>query len=298
MYINGKNVTKDEKQAFHWLQKSAEQGNPAAQYELGIMYLNGEYVSKSKKQAFQWIKKSAEQNYGLAQEFLNNNNKDKAKYKPQLLKIVAIVLLYGLLNFIVDITSGTLHYYLNIIRQFAFIPIFLYVGFYSKKNPIFLLAIFTFITFSVPYFISYYSLPIKYKKYIKEQYKKEIKYNEAFKIARKDLKETLGSDDIFRYAINIEKTQLDPDNAVEVAKEKMKDLKNEDDAEGALNSIIDLIIYLIPSFISYIFYNKLGWINNPGYIGLIYWYLLSLLIAYVGWRSRKINLLELFLGGE
>jgi hypothetical protein len=47
--------------------QKAEGGDPAAQYELGIMYLLGDGVSQEIKAAKTWIVKSAEQGYAQAQ---------------------------------------------------------------------------------------------------------------------------------------------------------------------------------------------------------------------------------------
>ncbi len=55
------------KQAAVYLKKSAEQGEPAAQYYLGLMYRYGNGVSIDYKKAFYLFKKSAEQGNADAQ---------------------------------------------------------------------------------------------------------------------------------------------------------------------------------------------------------------------------------------
>jgi TPR repeat protein len=42
---------KDYKQAVYWYQKAADQGYAGAQYNLGFMYVNGKGVLKDDKQA-------------------------------------------------------------------------------------------------------------------------------------------------------------------------------------------------------------------------------------------------------
>ena len=45
----------------------AEQGSPAAQFNLGEMYYKGTGVSRNYKQAVTWYQKAAEQGYAVAQ---------------------------------------------------------------------------------------------------------------------------------------------------------------------------------------------------------------------------------------
>jgi len=53
MYHFEKGTTQDDKQAFKWYTKSAEQGNINAQYNLALMYENREGVTQDYKQADQ-----------------------------------------------------------------------------------------------------------------------------------------------------------------------------------------------------------------------------------------------------
>lgn len=60
LYLQGLGVTKDSKEAFEWLRKSAEQGNREAQNQLGNMYFNGDGVEKNIHEAMKWAEKSAQ----------------------------------------------------------------------------------------------------------------------------------------------------------------------------------------------------------------------------------------------
>jgi uncharacterized protein len=42
VYDNGRGVKQDYKKAIEWYEKSANQGNTKAQFNLGIMYANGQ----------------------------------------------------------------------------------------------------------------------------------------------------------------------------------------------------------------------------------------------------------------
>jgi TPR repeat protein len=57
-------------EAVIWYQKAAEKGNAEGQYGLGTMYSKGEGVKQDNKQAFQWIAKSAEQQYSKGMELM------------------------------------------------------------------------------------------------------------------------------------------------------------------------------------------------------------------------------------
>ncbi len=63
MYSKGKNTKKDDKQAFFWFQKAAEQGSSEAQVILGIIYRE----KQNYKQALHWLQKAAEQDQAKAQ---------------------------------------------------------------------------------------------------------------------------------------------------------------------------------------------------------------------------------------
>lgn len=52
--------------------KAAEQGNPEAQYNLGVMYAKGQGVPKDGGQALFWFRKAAEQDYAEAQYLLGS----------------------------------------------------------------------------------------------------------------------------------------------------------------------------------------------------------------------------------
>ena len=61
MYIYGKGVRQDFKEAFRLLSIMAEEGNEYAQANLGLMYGDGKGVKKDYKKALYWFEKAAEQ---------------------------------------------------------------------------------------------------------------------------------------------------------------------------------------------------------------------------------------------
>ncbi|MDB4254940.1 sel1 repeat family protein [bacterium] len=54
MYLNEIGVLQDFAEAAKWLRKAAEQGNPSAQINLGVMYSYGDGVPQSNVLAHMW----------------------------------------------------------------------------------------------------------------------------------------------------------------------------------------------------------------------------------------------------
>jgi TPR repeat protein len=71
-YFNGLGVAKDDVQARTWLQKGADLGDVAAQYNLGLFYENGWGVAKDYAQARAWYQKAADQGDADAIESLKD----------------------------------------------------------------------------------------------------------------------------------------------------------------------------------------------------------------------------------
>jgi Sel1 repeat len=67
IYATGDGVKQDDAQAVGWFQKSAMQGNPTAQYNLGLMYAKGTGVKLDTPQAIAWMRKAADQGLIVAQ---------------------------------------------------------------------------------------------------------------------------------------------------------------------------------------------------------------------------------------
>ena len=69
-YYTGEGVPQDYVQAAYWYRKAAEQGVALAQNNLGVCYDNGEGVSQDYTQAVYWLRKAAEQGNADAQFLL------------------------------------------------------------------------------------------------------------------------------------------------------------------------------------------------------------------------------------
>jgi len=67
MYFKGLGIDIDNKSALKWYTKSAEQGEPYAQFNLGFMHLNGLSAPKDTKQAIEYFTQSAKSGVAKAQ---------------------------------------------------------------------------------------------------------------------------------------------------------------------------------------------------------------------------------------
>jgi len=67
MYGAGLGVSKDYDEAFRWYRRAALQGDAKAQYELGVMWANGHGVPKDYGVAIWWYRKAAQHGNAKAQ---------------------------------------------------------------------------------------------------------------------------------------------------------------------------------------------------------------------------------------
>ena len=67
MYDGGRGVQQNDTKACEWYQKAADQGFAAAQYNLGLMYDGGHGVQQDETKACEWYQKAADQGFAAAQ---------------------------------------------------------------------------------------------------------------------------------------------------------------------------------------------------------------------------------------
>ena len=63
----------DDKEAYEWFLKAAEQGNADAQRQLGTMYSRGDYVERDKKKSFYWSNLAANNGDPMAAYWVANS---------------------------------------------------------------------------------------------------------------------------------------------------------------------------------------------------------------------------------
>ncbi|HGJ9472111.1 TPA: tetratricopeptide repeat protein [Neisseria gonorrhoeae] len=77
MYENGQGVRQDYVQAVQWYRKASEQGDAKAQYNLGLMYYDGRGVRQDLALAQQWLGKACQNG---DQNSCDNDQRLKAGY--------------------------------------------------------------------------------------------------------------------------------------------------------------------------------------------------------------------------
>lgn len=60
-------------QKFEYAQRAAKQGNPIAQFDLGLMYAKGEGVAQNSRLAFNWLHKAARKGHIEAKFYMGIN---------------------------------------------------------------------------------------------------------------------------------------------------------------------------------------------------------------------------------
>jgi hypothetical protein len=70
VYETGALDSQDCRQAAHWVTLAAEQGNPAAQYNLALRYSNGDGLPENPDLAKKWLQESARLGYPAAQTLM------------------------------------------------------------------------------------------------------------------------------------------------------------------------------------------------------------------------------------
>ena len=67
IYYEGKYITRDIDKAIHYLKLAANQNNSSAQYKLGIIYYSGEYITRDINKSIHYLSLAANQNNSKAQ---------------------------------------------------------------------------------------------------------------------------------------------------------------------------------------------------------------------------------------
>jgi uncharacterized protein len=70
MYRSGEGVPRDDAEAARWYRRAARQGHVTAQYNLGVMYAQGEGVPQDDSEAMRWFQMAADHGDAQAQHNL------------------------------------------------------------------------------------------------------------------------------------------------------------------------------------------------------------------------------------
>jgi TPR repeat protein len=96
MYSLGQGVAQDYAESARWLHKAADQGNASAEYGLGRMYHEGRGLSQNDREAVGWYRKAADQGDADAQRALGFSNTGWTVGRKFQYLAISIVFLGGL----------------------------------------------------------------------------------------------------------------------------------------------------------------------------------------------------------
>lgn len=130
-----------------------------------------------------------------------------------------------------------------------------------------------FLLYSTPFIVGYYTFPAKIAKSMTKARGTEVSYAEAATSLKAFLERETRFHGIPAYAVYSERRSLMAANLKEYAARKFEDV---DDLGSLLAAILNIMLHSIPILLKWLLTDKLAIVHEPGYIGLIFWYLMSL----------------------
>jgi hypothetical protein len=130
-----------------------------------------------------------------------------------------------------------------------------------------------FLLYSTPFVVGYYTFPAKIAKAMTKERGTEVSYAEAATSLKIILEKETGSSGIPGYAVYTERRSLSAANIKEYAARQFEDV---DDLGPLLAALLNVILYTIPIGLKWLLTNTLEIVREPGYIGLVFWYLVAL----------------------
>lgn len=140
------------------------------------------------------------------------------------------------------------------------------------------------LTYIAPYVAGYYTLPLKVARTVAAQKHVELTYREASNSVRTLLRQETGSDGVIAYAIYSQRSQLAGRSFVDYCARQFEEVYDLLDIPIAL---INIILHAIPFLLKWLLCDKLAWIGigEASLISLTFWYLFSVTLLYVGYRT-------------
>jgi hypothetical protein len=136
--------------------------------------------------------------------------------------------------------------------------------------------------YSAPYIAEYYRSPVKLAEAMSKERGTVVTYAEA--AAALDLfvgKET-GVHGIPGFAIYSERSSLTASSLGEYASHQFDDV---DDLGGILAALLNIVLFTIPIGVKWLLCDTWKVVHEPGYVGLVFWYLAAIGFFTVGFVS-------------
>jgi hypothetical protein len=135
------------------------------------------------------------------------------------------------------------------------------------------------VAFVSSYIASYYTYPARIVRAVAAEKKLTLSYTQGAEAIKSSLLRETGSAGVLAYALYTERLQLSARGLGNFIGSQFEDV---DDLDGILSAIINIALHTIPWLLKLLLCDALGWISEPGIIGLVFWYLFSLAVSYFG----------------
>ena len=143
--------------------------------------------------------------------------------------------------------------------------------------------IFHLVLYSMPMVVGYYSFPIKIASAEEKSDGKRPSYDEAAVAGDRFLEQQTGLSGVPAYAIYSTRQSLLADG---IQKQIDRQFESVDGPVGCAVALLNVILYIIPIALKALLVNKLEVLEEPAYIGLVFWYLVTLAFTYYGYRKE------------
>lgn len=127
--------------------------------------------------------------------------------------------------------------------------------------------------YSTPFVVGYYTFPAKVANSMAAEGSPEVSYSEAATAIKVLIERETSLHGIPAYALYSERLSL---TAASLSAYIAKQCDDIDDLGGLLTALLNIVLHTIPIGLKWLLTDKLMLVHEPGYIGLIFWYLASL----------------------
>jgi hypothetical protein len=143
------------------------------------------------------------------------------------------------------------------------------------------------LTFVSTYAVGYYTVPIGIRRQMDLTPEQRTVATYAFvaSAVRERIRAETGFGGIAGHAIFAERQHLSREAFGEFVGSQYEEAGQEGEEGAFLTATINVLLYSIPVVMKFALSDKLHWVREPGLIGLSFWYVLTLLLVYIGYRG-------------
>jgi len=144
-------------------------------------------------------------------------------------------------------------------------------------------VVFHLVLYSMPTVVGYYTYPVKIAALEEKSGGERPSYEFAAAAGDKYLEQQTGFRGIPGYAIYTMRKSLMVEN---IQKEANRYSENLDGPVDCAAALLNIVLFIIPIALKGLLVNKLHVLKEPAYIGLVFWYFVTLAFTYYGYRKE------------